>query len=120
MKISRRSFVGLSSGFMLCGCARISTPTPTPIDSSFPVLVFSDVHFQPFIDPFAANGTYPNPATVQDNVALVGLLDAANPFDWPAIFGGAANAKNTSPSALGTDTNYALLTLALASIKQNL
>jgi hypothetical protein len=105
---------------MLCGCARISTPTPTPIDSSFPVLVFSDVHFQPFIDPFAANGTYPNPATVQDNVALVGLLDAANPFDWPAIFGGAANAKNTSPSALGTDTNYALLTLALASIKQNL
>ncbi len=120
MKISRRSFVGLSSGFVLCGCAKISNPTPAPADSSFPVLVFSDVHFQPFIDPFAANGTYPNPATVAANIALVALLDAADPSEWPAIFEGTANATNSAPSAPSTDTNYALLSLALASIKQNL
>ena len=35
-------------------------------------------------------------------------------------FCGAANAKNNTPSAPGDDTNYALLTLALESIKQNL
>ena len=40
--------------------------------------------------------------------------------EWPAIFEGALNAANSTPSPLGTDTNYALLTLALASIKQNL
>jgi len=35
-------------------------------------------------------------------------------------FPGTANATNKTLSAPGTDTNYALLTLALASIKQNL
>ncbi len=117
MKISRRSFVGLSGGFVVCGCAKISDSTPPPTDSSFPVLVFSDVHFQPFINPFLPNSTTLNPATMAANVALAALLDAADVSQWPAIFQGSAN--NTA-SAAGADTNYALLTLALASIKQNL
>jgi hypothetical protein len=84
------------------------------------VPVFSDVHFQPFINPFAANGTYPNPLTTPANTKLVTQLDSADPSEWPAIFEGALNVMNSPLSPLGTDTNYALLTLALASIKQNL
>ncbi len=120
MNISRRSFVGLSSGFMLCGCAKISnpTPSPTPSDSSFPVLVFSDLHFQPFIPPLPPNAL--SAATLAANTALVALLDAADVSQWPAIFLGSANAMNNTASGPGADTNYALLTLALASIKQNL
>jgi 3',5'-cyclic AMP phosphodiesterase CpdA len=124
MKISRRSFVGLSSGFVLCGCAKISNPTPTPTrtDSSFPVLVFSDVHFQPFIDPFMSNNTQinTNSEILQANTDLVAQLFAADTSLWPAIFEGSLNVLNNIPSAPGADTNYALLSLALASIKQNL
>ena len=87
---------------------------------NFPVLVFSDVHFQPFIDPFPVVGTTPNPVTTPANIALVTQLDLADPSEWPAIFKGALNVSNSMPSPLGTDTNYALLTLALESIKQNL
>ena len=118
--LSRRTFLelaGLASAGLLGGCSGGNGITGS---DSFSVPVFSDVHFQPFIDPFAANGTYPNPATLNDNIALVAQLDAADPSDWPAIFEGALNTTNSAPSPLGTDTNYALLTLALASIKQNL
>jgi hypothetical protein len=117
MRISRRSFVGLSSGFVLCGCANISNPTPT--DSSFSVPVFSDVHFQPYINPLLPSAAL-NTATVAANIALVALLDAADVSQWPAIFEGAANVTNSLPSPPFTDTNYALLSLVLASIKQNL
>jgi sphingomyelin phosphodiesterase acid-like 3 len=118
--LSRRTFLelaGLASAGFLGGCSGGRGLTGS---DNFSVPVFSDVHFQPFIDPFAANGTYPNPATTPANQLLVAQLDTADPSDWPAIFGGTLNSTNTVPSALGTDTNYALLTLALASIKQNL
>jgi hypothetical protein len=120
MKISRRSFVGLSSGFVLCGCAKISNPTPT--DNSFPVLVFTDVHFQPFIDPFTADKTGINqdPVILQANAALIAQLFAADTSQWPAIFEGSLNVSNSVPSPAFADTNYALLKLALASITQNL
>jgi hypothetical protein len=117
MKISRRSFVGLSSGFVLCGCAKISNPAPTPTDSSFSVPVFSDVHFQPFIDPFQPDNITLNPLTTAANQALVKQLDGADVSAWPAIFKGAAN---SAPSTPLTDTNFTLLGLALNSIKQNL
>jgi hypothetical protein len=117
MKISRRSFVGLTSGFALCGCAKFSDPTPAPTDSSFPVLVFSDVHFQPFIDPYLPDNITLNSLTTAANQALVAQLDVADASAWPAIFNGAAT---SAPSIALTDTNYALLSLALHSIKQNL
>jgi hypothetical protein len=121
--LSRRTFLelaGLASAGLLGGCSGGTGANWITGSDDFSVPVFSDVHFQPFIDPFAANGTYPNPATGAANIALVAQLDAADPSDWPAIFGGTLNTTNSAPSPLGTDTNYALLTLALASIKQNL
>jgi 3',5'-cyclic AMP phosphodiesterase CpdA len=115
MKISRRSFIELSSGFVLCGCAQ--TATPPAADSSFSVPVFSDVHFQPFIDPYQTGKEALNPTTTVANQALVAQLDAADASAWPAIL---AAAGNGAPSAYLTDTNYTLLGLTLDSIKQNL
>jgi hypothetical protein len=121
--LSRRTFLelaGLASAGILGGCSGGTGANGITGSDNFSLPVFSDVHFQPFIDPFAANGTYPNPNTLTANQSLVEQLDMADPSDWPAIFEGALNATNSAPSPLGTDTNYALLTLALASIKQNL
>jgi hypothetical protein len=118
--LSRRTFLelaGLASAGLLGGCSggnRING------SDNFSVPVFSDVHFQPFIDPFLPNGTYPNPVTTAANTLLVAQLDAADPSDWPAIFEGALNTTNSALSPLATDTNYALLKLALESIKHNL
>ena len=85
---------------------------------NFAVPVFSDVHFQPFIPPLPPNPQFIT--AMAANMALVAQLDAADTSEWPAIFQGTANAANQSPSVSGTDTNYASLVLALASIKQNL
>jgi sphingomyelin phosphodiesterase acid-like 3 len=119
LQLSRRTFIefaSLASAGLIGGCGGTA---PANGSKDFPVLVFSDVHFQPFINPLLPSNK-PNPATVVANIALVTQLDAADVSQWPAIFGGAANATNSTPSAPGTDTNYALLTLALTSIKQNL
>ena len=118
--LSRRTFLelaGLASAGLLGGCSGGNGITGS---DDFPVLVFSDVHFQPFIDPFLPNGTYPNPATTDANQLLVAQLDAADPSDWPAIFKGSLNALNNPPSPLSTDTNYTLLKMALESITSNL
>ena len=61
-----------------------------------------------------------DPAITQANTALVTQLVTADTSDWPAIFLGSLNALNYPPSPLGTDTNYALLNMALESIKSNL
>ena len=115
LQLSRRTFIefaSLASAGLIGGCGGTA---PANGSKDFPVLVFSDVHFQPFINPLLPSNK-PNPATVVANIALVTQLDAADVSQWPAIFGGAANATNSTPSAPGTDTNYALLTLALTSI----
>jgi hypothetical protein len=64
------------------------------------VVVFSDVHFNPFYDP-----------------SLFQQLLAADPSQWASIF---QTSKVKTVSAWGSDTNYPLLELALSSIKQNL
>jgi hypothetical protein len=118
-QLSRRTFLefaSLASAGFLSGCGGGNGITGS---DSFPVPVFSDVHFQPYINPLLPNAAL-NTETVPANQLLVAQLDAADPSDWPAIFEGALNVKNSAPSPLGTDTNYALFTLALASIKQNL
>jgi hypothetical protein len=117
-QLSRRAFLelaSLASAGLIGGCGGASSAA----NGDIPILVFSDVHFQPFINPLLPNNK-PNPATWLANIALVTQLDAADVSQWPAIFGGAANATNNTPSAPGTDTNYALLSLALTSINQNL
>jgi sphingomyelin phosphodiesterase acid-like 3 len=119
-QLSRRTFLeiaSLASAGFLGGCNGANRMTRSDI---FSLPVFSDVHFQPYINPFLPGNTALNTATVAANMALVAQLDAADTSEWPAIFRGAANATNNTPSAPGADTNYALLSLALASIKQNL
>jgi hypothetical protein len=107
----------MASAGLIGGCNGASSATGS---DNFPVLVFSDVHFQPYIHPFVPGGTTLNSLTVPANTDLVTQLVAANTPQWPAIFEGSLNALNLSPSAPGSDTNYALLSMALASIKQNL
>ncbi|WP_243373358.1 hypothetical protein [Geotalea sp. SG265] len=63
------------------------------------VIVFTDVHFNPFYDP-----------------TLFPALNAADAGQWAGIF---RTSAITAPSAWGADTNYPLLALALSSIKQN-
>ncbi len=115
-RISRRAFLelaSLTSAGLIGGCGGVSNIAGS---DDFPVLVFSDLHFQPFIAPVP-----PDPlgaTTLAVNTALAAQLDAADTSQWPGIFQGLNN--NNAPSAPLSDTNYALLSLALASIKQNL
>ena len=67
-------------------------------DQHTPMLVFSDVHFNPLDDP-----------------ALFTALVAADVSQWEGIF----KSSKKPPSSFGTNTNYALLALAMASIQQN-
>jgi len=69
-------------------------------NKDFPVVVFSDVHFDPFYD-----------------LSLFEALNAADAGQWAGIF---QTSLIKAPSVWGADTNYPLLALALSSIKQNL
>ena len=71
----------------------------TPNGNTFQVVVFSDVHFNPFYD-----------------TSLFSALRAADPSQWAAIF---QTSAITTPSAWGSDSNYPLLVLALSAIRQN-
>lgn len=79
-------------------CGSGTTPTITTANN-FPIVVFSDVHFNPFYDP-----------------TLFQQLVAADAGQWPGIF---ETSSITAPSTWGSDTNYPLLVLALSRIKQN-
>jgi hypothetical protein len=117
-QLSRRAFIevaSLAGVGLIGGCGGAASMTGP---GNFAVPVFSDVHFQPFIPPLPPNPQFIT--AMAANMALVAQLDAADTSEWPAIFQGTANAANQSPSVSGTDTNYASLVLALASIKQNL
>jgi len=83
-----------SLGPLLSGCGGGSSGNGSS------VLVFSDVHFNPFYDP-----------------SLFPALLAADTSQWAAIF---ASSAITAPSTWGADTNYPLLALSLANIKRNL
>ena len=101
--ITRRDFVKYSAGTVACiylgalntGCGGTST------SSNFPVVVFSDVHFNPYYDP----------------TLFPALFDENDTDKWAGIF---QTSTITAPSSRGGDTNYPLFMLALAGIKQNL
>jgi len=84
-----------------CGSGS-SSNNATTTNNNFPVVVFSDVHFDPFYDP---------------SPSLFQALLAADTSEWASIF---KTLGTSAPSAWGEDTNYPLLALALSSIKQNL
>jgi sphingomyelin phosphodiesterase acid-like 3 len=77
------------------GCGTGTNPT----SNTFTVVVFSDIHFNPFYDP-----------------SLCPRLVLADASGWASIF---KTSSLTAPSAWGSDTNYPLLVLALASIREN-
>jgi sphingomyelin phosphodiesterase acid-like 3 len=94
---SRRTFLELASASVICGCSNAGNLAGT---TYYPILAFSDLHFDPFYDP-----------------SKFSELDAADPSQWASIF---ATSAITTASIPGADTNYPLLVLALASIRQNL
>ncbi len=104
--MTRRDFVKYSAGTMAClylcalnaGCGDRTAATTS---ASFPVVVFSDVHFNPFYDP----ALFPS------------LFNENDTGKWPGIF---QTSSITAPSSRGGDTNYPLLALALSGLKQNL
>lgn len=80
---------------LICGCSG-----ETHSNKNFPVVVFSDVHFNPFYDS-----------------SLFQQLVARDSSEWATVF---LSSDKTTPSAWGSNTNYPLLVLALSNIKQNL
>jgi len=90
-------FLVLALQLSLAACGGSSTNST---NNNFPVVVFSDVHFNPFYDP-----------------KLFPALVAADPGQWASVF---QTSTITAPSVWGADTNYPLLVIALSSIKQNL
>ncbi len=107
--LSRRDFlryatgaavgVSLGSGF-LTACGGGSPAAGTDPPNNFPVVVFTDVHFDPLYDE-----------------TLFPALVSADAGQWANIF---QTSGVTAPSAWGKDTNYPLLARALSSITQNL
>lgn len=91
---------------LLCGVIAVATacrpaaqPSTRPSSAtSQPVLVFSDLHFNPFSDP-----------------ALVGALQTAEVSRWRSIFGGSAQ---KTYAGYGSDTNYPLLASALTAMQR--
>ena len=83
--------------FSLTGCTSSDNNNQV---QRFPVVVFSDVHFNPFYDP-----------------SLFPELAKKDADQWATVF---QSSPITAPSVWGADTNYPLLALALSSIKQNL
>jgi len=102
-KLARFSLlILLISGLSMLGCNGVSTGANTPPASpvsTFQVVTIADLHFNPLYDP-----------------TLFPQLAAADPSQWYTIF---ANSAVKIPTAGGTDTNFPLLMLTLASIKQN-
>ena len=82
-------FVIILSIGLICSCGGDSNDKST-------VVVFSDIHFNPFYDP-----------------SLFPELVEADISEWRGIF---EKSSITAPSASGTDTNFPLLTLALSGI----
>ena len=97
-----RSFVLLCGVIAVATACRPTAPPSLPGGPSSPaahqVLVFSDLHFNPFSDP-----------------ALVAALQRADVSRWRAIFRGSTQ---KAYSAYGSDTNYPLLESALAAMQR--
>ena len=86
--------------YLICECDSGTTSAHPTTNNSFSVVVFSDVHFNPFYDP-----------------SLFRRLVFSDASEWASIF---KTSRITAPSAWNSDTNYPLLVLALSSIRQNL
>lgn len=84
--------------FFICGCG--SDNSRETAGKDFSVVAFSDIHFDPFYDP-----------------SLFPELVAAEAGQWESIF---KSSTLTTPSPIGSGTNYPLLMLTLSSIQKNM
>lgn len=89
-----RCFIALALAYvcLICGCSGG--------EGSNTVVVFSDVHFNPFYDE-----------------TIFQQLNSSDASEWNAIF---QTSSISEPSTYGADSNYPLLVLALSSIQHNL
>ncbi len=99
LRYTAGTFAVVSMGSLAAGCGG-GGGTDQAAASTFPVAVFSDIHFNPYFD-----------------ATLFNQLVQADPSQWAGVFG---QSKITAPSAWGSDTNYPSLVLALAGVKQNM
>ncbi|HEY9161773.1 MAG TPA: metallophosphoesterase [Desulfomonilia bacterium] len=88
-------FTVILSVALLTACSSVSSNTV----GTSKVVVFSDVHFNPFYDQ-----------------TLFDTLVAADAAQWKGIF---ESSSISEPSAWGEDSNYPLFAQALSSIKEN-
>ena len=99
--MSRYLFVlVLVGGLATVSCREGSTPAPAPVMNFYQVVTISDLHFNPLYDQ-----------------TLYSKLVAADPSQWAAIY---QVSNLAAPAGAGTDTNYPLLVLTLASMKQHM
>ncbi len=82
------------------GCGSHSLPKTPASESTYPVVTIADLHFNPLYD-----------------ASLYGALAAADPSQWAGIYQGSAVQSGSSG---GSDVNYPLLVLTMASLKQNI
>lgn len=92
--------IGILLMFGCGGASVVPNPAPAPV-SYYQVVTISDLHFNPLFDA----SLYPQ------------LVSTDPTTQWAGIYQGS---KVKSPSVGGTDTNYPLLALTLASMKQNM
>ena len=105
MNQCNRYFRGLSIIFTLLLLLQLTAcgnETSSAAPDTLPVVVFSDVHFNPFYD---------------TDQAIFQQLVAKDPSEWASVF---QTSSIKTPSVWGSDTNYPSLVLALSSVKQNL
>jgi sphingomyelin phosphodiesterase acid-like 3 len=93
-----RLVLALSSVLPMSACGRSSNVAP--VSSNYQVVTVSDIHFDPLYDQ-----------------TLYSSLVAADASQWAGIF---QTSTVTSPTGAGTDTNYPLLVLTLADMKQRM
>ena len=107
IEIFRRSLLTLAATFMCLATARAQSAAPA---ATVPALLLSDIHLDPFADPFK-----------------VAKLNAAPAADWPAILSAPASSTQakdfdallTSCHAKGTDTSWVLWQSSLSALHAN-
>jgi sphingomyelin phosphodiesterase acid-like 3 len=100
-KLSRYLFLVILIGlFTMLGCGVSSGGASAAAANTYQVVTVSDLHFNPLYD-----------------TTLYSQLAAAAPSGWEKIY---TTSKVKIPSTGGSDTNFPLLLLTLASMKQNM
>jgi len=96
LRYTAGAFAVASMGALVAGCGG-GDSGEVPV-GTYPVAVFSDIHFNPYYD-----------------TKLFNQLVLADPSQWAGVFN---QSTITAPSAWGADTNYPSLVLALSGVKQ--